>query len=76
MSIRRQDLHNSVADILGTTIDTIDPTIALSDQGLDSMRLITLVETWRALGTDVDFFTIASLPTLNDWEALLCEDAS
>ncbi|PRQ12382.1 isochorismatase [Corynebacterium sp. 13CS0277] len=64
------ELRSSVTSILG--VDDIDPTIPLTDQGLDSVRLITLVETWREQGTEVDFFTIASLPTLNDWEALIC----
>ncbi|MEJ2858232.1 MULTISPECIES: phosphopantetheine-binding protein [unclassified Saccharothrix] len=39
--------------------------------GLDSVRLMTLVERWREAGAEVDFVRLAERPTLADWLALL-----
>ncbi|MBI8999480.1 phosphopantetheine-binding protein [Corynebacterium sp. CCM 9185] len=55
------------ADILGITPDTLDPHAPLVEQGLDSLRAVTLVETWRADGATVDFHEIMSLQTLDEW---------
>ncbi|GLU48921.1 phosphopantetheine-binding protein [Nocardiopsis ansamitocini] len=43
----------------------------LLDHGMDSIRLMSLVETWRAAGVETDFITLAEEPTLDAWSALL-----
>jgi aryl carrier-like protein len=44
---------------------------SLLDQGLDSIRLMTLVEQWRADGAVISFVELAERPTVRDWAALL-----
>ncbi|MDO4631360.1 MAG: phosphopantetheine-binding protein [Corynebacterium sp.] len=60
-----------VAETLGTTPDALDPKANLADLGLDSLRLIMLVEKWRAEGADVDFQQILTHATLEEWFELL-----
>ncbi|HYN93022.1 MAG TPA: phosphopantetheine-binding protein [Pilimelia sp.] len=43
----------------------------LLDLGLDSIRLMTVVERLRAAGHDVTFVALAERPTLGDWADLL-----
>jgi bifunctional isochorismate lyase/aryl carrier protein len=43
----------------------------LFECGLDSIRLMTLLERWRAAGTDVTFVELAEHPTLANWLVLL-----
>jgi len=46
----------------------------LLDRGLDSIRLMSLVEAWRAGGTEVGFIDLAETPTLDAWARLLRDD--
>ncbi len=43
----------------------------LFDAGMDSVRMIELVERWRAHGTSVAFADLAERPTLDEWWTLL-----
>ncbi|WP_423378966.1 isochorismatase family protein [Burkholderia sp. LMG 32019] len=43
----------------------------LIDCGLDSIRMMTLVEAWRAQGYDVTFVQLAEQPTLDAWTRVL-----
>lgn len=43
----------------------------LLDWGLDSIRLMSLLENWRRAGLDITFMTLAEQPTLAAWWALL-----
>ncbi|WP_175731033.1 isochorismatase family protein [Burkholderia ambifaria] len=43
----------------------------LVDCGLDSIRMMTLVEQWRAQGYDVTFVQLAEQPTLGAWTQVL-----
>ncbi|WP_283842724.1 phosphopantetheine-binding protein [Burkholderia pyrrocinia] len=43
----------------------------LVDCGLDSIRMMTLVEQWRAQGYDVTFVQLAEQPTLGAWTRVL-----
>ncbi|MEU9862516.1 phosphopantetheine-binding protein [Streptomyces sp. NPDC047971] len=64
-------LRRDVADVLYVEAEDIDPEESLLDQGLDSIRLMALVETWRADGAELGFVELAERPTLRDWAALL-----
>ncbi|MGV9744924.1 phosphopantetheine-binding protein [Rhodococcus zopfii] len=59
------------ARILEVELDELDPSVSLVDQGLDSVRLMALVEQWRSAGADIDFVSLASEPDLEQWCALL-----
>ncbi|MGW9120331.1 phosphopantetheine-binding protein [Streptomyces sp. NPDC055663] len=39
--------------------------------GLDSLRLVTLVERWQEYGIDVSFIDLAELPSFQHWWRLL-----
>ena len=56
-----------VAESLGVAPDTLTPDTNLTDAGLDSLRLIMLVEKWRAEGVTVDFQDILTRATLAEW---------
>ena len=56
-----------VAESLGVAPDTLTTDTNLADAGLDSLRLIMLVEKWRAEGVTVDFQDILTRATLAEW---------
>ncbi|MER8097570.1 phosphopantetheine-binding protein [Streptomyces goshikiensis] len=64
-------LIQDVADVLYAEPADISPDEDLLDQGLDSIRLMTLVERWRAEGARISFVDLAERPTLREWAALL-----
>ncbi|MFG3039214.1 phosphopantetheine-binding protein [Streptomyces sp. NPDC048330] len=64
-------LARDVADLLYVEVGEIDPDESLIDQGLDSIRLMALVETWRGDGAEAGFVELAERPTLRAWAALL-----
>ncbi|MFE5947234.1 phosphopantetheine-binding protein [Streptomyces sp. NPDC056480] len=64
-------LRLDVAAVLGVIPTAVAEDVPLHEQGLDSIRLMTLVEQWRARGAAVTFADLAERPTLNEWGALL-----
>lgn len=71
MSLDRDTILADTAQILEVDVAEIDPSVSLVDQGLDSVRLMALVEHWRDSGADVDFVSLASEPDLEQWFTLL-----
>jgi len=69
--LERATILSDIARILEVDRDELDPTVSLVDQGLDSLRLMALVELWRDGGADVDFVSLASEPDLEQWCTLL-----
>ncbi|PSK98147.1 aryl carrier-like protein [Murinocardiopsis flavida] len=64
-------LHADVAEVLGEDPATIDPDEDLLDRGMDSIRLMSLVETWRRSGAETDFVALGDEPTIAAWTRLL-----
>lgn len=64
-------LRADVAALLGEPPSDIAPDDDLLDLGLDSVRLMTLVERWRGEGAQVTFVELAEHRTLEAWCALL-----
>lgn len=61
-----------VAELLDCEPAAIAPDQDLIDLGLDSMRIMTLVERWRAGGAStLEFPDLAERPELGHWTALL-----
>ncbi|WP_281032916.1 phosphopantetheine-binding protein [Nocardia brevicatena] len=60
-------IRSDVSDVLGIPATALTDDTPLPDQGLDSIRLMSLVERWRAFGSTVTFADLAERPTLNDW---------
>lgn len=64
-------LVQDVADVLYTEPSDVSLEEDLLDQGLDSIRLMSLIEKWRAEGAKVTFVDLAERPTLRQWAELL-----
>ncbi|MFI7357793.1 phosphopantetheine-binding protein [Streptomyces avidinii] len=64
-------LVRDVADVLYTEPADVCLEEDLLDQGLDSIRLMSLVEKWRAEGARISFVDLAERPTLRQWAELL-----
>jgi len=60
-----------VAAVIPDDIADAAPDDDLRDLGLDSIRLVGLVDTLRARGADVDLMDLAAEPTLERIAALL-----
>lgn len=67
----RTTIVADTAELLGVDLEELDPAVSLVDQGLDSVRLMALVERWRDEHPDIDFVALASDPVLEQWVALL-----
>ncbi|MEV8375657.1 phosphopantetheine-binding protein [Kribbella sp. NPDC056861] len=68
MSLSTQQLIADVADVLYLEPAAIDYELSLRDQGMDSVRLMDLVERWRTAGVDgIDFITLAEDSRLGHW---------
>ncbi|GAA1407026.1 hypothetical protein AUR04nite_04340 [Glutamicibacter uratoxydans] len=49
-----------LATCAGLPVDEVEPGDALADLGIDSIRLMSLVNSWRAAGAAVDFPRLAA----------------
>jgi len=61
-------VRSDVTDLLGHDVDDHDD---LFDEGLDSMRLMSLVERWRTAGSEAGFLDLVQRPTLAAWVELV-----
>ncbi|MCW7539440.1 isochorismatase family protein [Aquabacterium sp. A7-Y] len=66
-SVSVEVLRHQVAEVLGSAPEEVDPAVSLLEQGMDSIRLMTLVERFRAAGHSVGFVELAEAPTLLQW---------
>lgn len=64
-------LRGDVAEILGEQPNVIDDEDNLVDWGLDSIRLMTLVQRWKDAGASVTFAALAERPQLSHWHSLI-----
>lgn len=66
-----EDLQAQIAEVLGEPTDSFGPDDDLIDVGLDSIRLMSLVERWRSGGVRLGFVELADQPTVNGWWSLI-----
>ncbi|WP_168121307.1 isochorismatase family protein [Paenibacillus sp. HB172176] len=65
-------LREQVAALLDTEPRSLeDQDDLIEEHGLDSIRLMSLVETWRREGAESSFAELAERPTLKEWSELL-----
>ncbi|MEW2380389.1 phosphopantetheine-binding protein [Micromonospora sp. DT178] len=64
-------IRADVAEMLHRRPDESFDTEDLFDCGLDSVRLMTLIERWRDAGARVSFVDLAERPTVEHWVKLL-----
>lgn len=60
-----------VAELLETDAESIPLHDNLFDLGLDSIRVMTLIERWRSAGATIEFPDLAEQPELAHWLTLL-----
>ncbi|MGW6732429.1 phosphopantetheine-binding protein [Streptomyces sp. NPDC055013] len=66
-----EQLRKDVAELLYVDAEDVEVDEDVFHQGLDSVRMMALVEGWRAAGAQVGFAELAERPTLTAWAALL-----
>lgn len=66
-----EELRVEVATALGVASEQVDIDADLADLGLDSVRLMGVVEGIIARGYDVDYVDLAEDPRLDAWRGLL-----
>ncbi|MER7582454.1 phosphopantetheine-binding protein [Kitasatospora sp. NPDC097691] len=71
MGFTVERIRAEVADLLGEDPADIPLDENLVDWGLDSIRLMTLAERWRAEGAEVAFVRLAERPAVEAWAELL-----
>lgn len=71
-TVDRDRIVRDVAEVLSMRAEQLGDEADLGDEGLDSVRLMTLVERWRGAGADADFAELAEEPTINAWVEALC----
>ncbi|MFC9236469.1 phosphopantetheine-binding protein [Streptomyces decoyicus] len=72
MALTLDQIRKDVADSLGEDAEDIPLDENLVDYGLDSIRIMSLVERWRREhGVQVGFVDLAEKPALEAWAPLL-----
>ncbi|RLU89137.1 isochorismatase [Streptomyces griseocarneus] len=72
MSLTLEQIHRDVADCLGEDPADIPVDENLVDYGLDSVRVMTLLERWRRdHAVTADFADLAERPAIEAWASLL-----
>lgn len=66
------ELKSLIAGSLKIPASELQDEDNLLDWGLDSIRIMSLLENWRRAGLDITFMALAEQPTLAAWWALLC----
>lgn len=68
MSVGAEQVRADVADVLYVEVSELDHESDLRDQGMDSVRVMELVDKWRRAGvTKLDFIMLAEDPRLTRW---------
>lgn len=74
-ALTEERIRSDVAELLDCTPDAIDPEEDLLDRGLDSVRIMSLVERWREAGASgLEFPDLAEEPVLRHWIGLVRKD--
>ena len=68
-----QQVAAKAADITDTDISNISYEVALTDQGIDSVTLMSLAEIAHAHYPDIDFADLAEDTSLEAWREVLLE---
>lgn len=66
-----EELRTEIAAALEVAPEQVDPDIDLTDQGLDSVRLMGLMGRIQDAGHSVDYADLADDPRLAAWDRLL-----
>ena len=68
MGLSSEQAVADVADVLYVEVCELDHGADLRDQGMDSVRIMELVDKWRQAGVDrLDYIVLAQDPRLQRW---------
>ena len=67
----KEELKALIAACLQVPAADLQEEDSLLDWGLDSIRIMSLLESWRRAGLDLSFMTLAEQPTLTAWWHLM-----
>ncbi|MFD2211791.1 isochorismatase family protein [Virgibacillus halophilus] len=70
-TITLEAIRKQVAEILDMQAEALSDTDDLFSLGLDSIRLMSMVELWRQDGLEVNFMDLAEKNTLSEWWSLI-----
>lgn len=68
-----EGIRGTIADLLYEPPSAIADDEDLIEFGLDSVRVMTLVEQWRRHGVEVTFVELAENPTVAAWYRLVAD---
>jgi aryl carrier-like protein len=71
LELTESSVRADVAELLHLLPDEVLDSDNLFEFGLDSIRLLSLLERWRDRGAEVSFVQLAEEPTLEHWLAVL-----
>lgn len=72
MIITEERALSDIADILYVEVSDLDAAVDLRDQGMDSVRIMEIVQKWRAAGLpEVDFIALAEDQRIEHWLSVL-----
>ncbi|OZF08444.1 phosphopantetheine-binding protein [Rhodococcoides fascians] len=72
MIVSEAQALSDIADILYIEVSDLDIDVDLRDQGMDSVRIMELVQRWRSAGiADVDFISLAEDQRIEHWLSVL-----
>ncbi|WP_446223081.1 phosphopantetheine-binding protein [Nocardia sp. IBHARD005] len=74
MPLTRAQLVEDLIEVLFVDPAELTEDTDLTDLGLDSLRLNTLLERWRATGARIGFADLAEQPVLGVWFDRLVRD--
>jgi aryl carrier-like protein len=75
VALTADQVRADVAELLFQEPHEVADTENLLNAGLDSIRVLSLVERWREAGAEVSFVELVERPTLAAWWELLCARA-
>ncbi|MFW0785673.1 phosphopantetheine-binding protein [Gordonia sp. CPCC 206044] len=76
-TLTRDRIISDIAEILQISTDEIGDETNVLDVGLDSVRLMSLIERWRAAGAvKADLVALASNPVVGAWVRELNADTA
>ncbi|HEF4729076.1 phosphopantetheine-binding protein [Burkholderia multivorans] len=69
--LTRERFLADVASAARVDVSAMSDGLAPFEAGLDSLRLLVLIDRWRKLGVELGFGELAERRTLGDWWALI-----
>lgn len=70
-----EKIRADIASVTNNPNATFDPDALLTDQGVDSLAMVQVVDLWRSEGHEVDFYELMGRGSLNEWIDYLTDRA-